>query len=224
MSTHMQTGPHPAPTSRRRRRRVSGRTRALVSLAAVAVLATGLSVKGTFAFWTDSATLQTGAFSSGSLDITLNGALTGPGGTTSLTTPVFALSGMVPGESIAGFFPLANAGTVGLTWTASGTATGTGAPYYTFQLFSGASAGTNTGTAANGNRSGACTGGASLGAPQTLSATSAPLSATARALVASTGTENVCVIALLPTTADNTAQGKTVTASVVFDAKQVGAP
>ena len=206
-------------THRSSRRRISGRARALVSLGAVAALATGLSVQGTFAFWTDSATLSTGSFTAGSLDLTVNGQLTGLGGTTTVTGT--GLGAMVPGESQSASFPVANAGSVPLTWVASGTAAGTGAGVWSFQLFLGNAA--NTGTAAAGNRTGTCSGTALAASSQVLGATSAAMSATARTLAAG-ASETVCLVATLPGAADNTAQTKSVTPSIVFDAKQVGAP
>ncbi|WP_205473470.1 TasA family protein [Nocardioides sp. SYSU D00038] len=218
---------HRPPARRRAERpRRSGRARALLSLGVVAALSAGLSVKGTFAFWTDSATITTGSFSSGTLDITLNNLLTGEGGTTSL--PSFTLSAMVPGESIAASFPVGNAGSVPLVWTAGGTATGSGQPHFTFHLFSGTAA--NSGTAAAGNRSGTCSG-AALGTTQVLPAPTTPPAAPVLAPLTSTGrtlaqgaSENVCVVVALPAAADNNAQGKTVNGSLTFNAKQVGAP
>lgn len=190
-----------------------------MSLGAVAVLATGLSVKGTFAFWTDSATMQTGSFSSGTLDITLGGQLVGNGGTWNNTA--FAVATMMPGESQAVSFAVANNGTVGLTYTVSGTAAGALAPSMQFSVYPGTAS--NTGTAAAGNRTGTCTGTA-LATNQVLSAVSTTLVGTARALAAPAGTENICVIARFNSAAGNNTQGQTMTASLVFDAKQVGAP
>lgn len=203
------------------RRRTSGRARAVLTLGAVGALALGLGAQGTFAFWTDSGTVTTGSLDSGTLDITLNGALAGAannGGSTTLSA--LTLSNMVPGESIAVAFPVANAGTAALTYTVAGSATGLLAPSMQYSLYPGTAS--NTGTAAANNRAGACTGTAIV-TSQVLTGSSAPVIATPRSLAAA-ASESICVIAKLDTAADNTTQSKTTTASLVFNAKQVGAP
>lgn len=207
---------HRAPHRRR-----SGRVRACLSLGAVAFAALGLGAQGTFAFWTDQATVTTGSFSSGTLDIALNGALAGNGGTTTL--PSFTLPNMVPGESMSVSFPVKNEGSVGLTYTLSGTASGGLAPAMQFSVFNG-TANAQTGGASTGNRAGTCSG-SSLSNNQTYSSTPTPVvSDTGKRALAAGATENMCVVASLPLAVDNSFQGKSLTASLVFDAKQVGAP
>ncbi|QCW50969.1 hypothetical protein FE634_12240 [Nocardioides dongxiaopingii] len=212
------------PRTSTRRRRRSGRTRAIISLGAVAVLATGLSVKGTFAFWTDSGTAQTGAFSSGTLDITVNGQLAGQannGGSTTIAS--LALGNMVPGESVAGSFPVANAGTVPLTYTLTGTGSGglavTNGLQYSVTF--GATA-ANTGSAANGNRTGTCGAVTPTDANTTLLTTAPSTFATNRALAVG-ASDTVCIIARLNSNAPNALQTLGGTASFLFDSKQVGA-
>jgi predicted ribosomally synthesized peptide with SipW-like signal peptide len=211
---------HRAATPRRRR---TGRTRAILSLGAVAVLATGMSVKGTFAFWTDAATANTGTFTSGTLDISVNGALAAQnGGSTSLTN--FKLDTMVPGESVAFSFPVKNEGTVPLTYKVTGTGSGALAVANGMQyaVFFGSSA-SNTGTSANGNRAGSCGSTAATDTNTTLlTATSTTLTGSDRTL-ASGASETVCVVARLNFNAGNDLQGKSGSASLVFDSKQVGA-
>lgn len=215
---------HRAPHRARRaapRRRTSGRARALLTLGAVGALALGLGAQGTFAFWTDEATVTTGSFASGTLDITLNGALAGApnnGGTTNLSA--LALANMVPGESIAVAFPVANAGTTPLTYTATGTATGALASSMQFSVYPGTAS--NTGTAAANTRAGACTGSA-IATNQVLTASSAAVIGTPRSL-APAASESICVIARLDSAAGNATQSQTMSASLVFSAKQVGAP
>lgn len=218
------TRPSRSPRGVRRATRsglLGGRTRALMSLGAVAFLALGLGAQGTFAFWTDSATVTTGSFTSGTLDITLDGKLSGAaneGGTTTL--PDFTLSAMVPGESQAVSFPVANAGSVGLTYLVNGSATGALAPEMQFTVATGTA--TNGGTAAAGTRNGTCSG-ANLATNQVLNGAASPVVATPRALAPS-ASESICVIARLNTAAVNSAQGKTMNASLIFSSKQVGAP
>lgn len=222
MSTHRSD--HRAP-----RRRSTGRVRALVALAAVAVLATGMSVRGTFAFWTDTATLKTGDFASGTLDITLDDRLAGPGtvnnpGTYANTS--FALTAMLPGESVALSFPIKNIGTTPLTYTVAGTGTGNlaVADGMRYSVTFGASQ-NNTGTAANGDRTGTCNGNPPTDAStQVLGSTSTPLANGAVRTLQPTGLDQVCILARLSSTAGNTLQNQSGSASITFSAKQIGAP
>jgi predicted ribosomally synthesized peptide with SipW-like signal peptide len=199
--------------TRRPRRR--GRIRALLTLGA----ALGLGAVGTLAYWSDQATLSTGPISSGILDLTLDGSLPGQGGT--YTQSSFALSNMIPGESVASAVTVANGGSVTLLYTATATAAGGLASGLTFQVYAGGTA-TNTGTATAGNRAGTCTGTSTFG-PAVLTGVAQSVIATPRQL-ASSASESVCVVAALPTTANNSLQGTSATATVVFDAKQLGAP
>lgn len=219
---------HRSATPRRKR---SGRTRALLSLAAVAVLATGMSVKGTFAFWTDAATVNAGSFTSGTLDITVNGQLAGQsnnGGTT--TVAALNLANMAPGESMAASFPVANNGTIPLLYTLTGTGSGTlavtnGLQYsVTFgasNTTGGAAFADNTGNAAAGTRAGTCGGTAATDGNTTLLTSTASTFATNRPLAVG-ATEYVCIVARLNSNAPNALQGQSGTASFLFASKQVG--
>lgn len=203
-----------------------GRGRALLSLAVVALLATGMSVKGTFAAWTDAATLQTGSFASGTLDITLNGNLVGPGTTNNpgtWTNNSFALTNMSPGESTAVSFPVRNNGSTGLKYTLTGTGTGGLAAANGMQLavYFGSTA-ANSGTEAAGNRAGSCGGTTPTDANGTALTGTASTFATDRVL-ASGVSETVCLVARLTSTAGNALQGQTMTASLLFNARQLTA-
>lgn len=218
----MSTHPLDAPVRRRR-----GRGRAVLSLAVVAFLATGMSVQGTFASWTDSATMTTGPFASGTLDIMINGQLAGPGTTNNPGTTAnagFTLPNMSPGESVATSFPVRNNGTTGLKYNVAGTATGglAVAGGMQYAVYFGVTA-TNTGTEANANRVGACGGTTPTDANGvTLTGTSASLAAD-RTLAANTQ-ETACVVVRLNSTAGNALQGQTTSASLVFNARQLTAP
>jgi predicted ribosomally synthesized peptide with SipW-like signal peptide len=196
-------------------RRRRGRVRALLTLG----LAVGLGTVATLAYWSDQATWSTGPISSGTLDVTLDGNLAGQGGT--YTQSSFTLSDMIPGESVASAVTVANGGSVTLRYTATATASGGLTSGLTFQVYAGGTA-TNTGTAAAGNRAGACTGTSTFG-PSALTGSSQSVIATPRQL-ASGASESVCVVAALPTSADNTLQGTSATATLVFTGKQLGAP
>jgi predicted ribosomally synthesized peptide with SipW-like signal peptide/uncharacterized repeat protein (TIGR01451 family) len=197
-----------------RRRWWRGRVRVILALGLVA----GLGVAGTRAYWSDLASVDSNPIQSGTLDLTIDGSLTGQGGT--LTKTSFGLTAMVPGESVASTVTIANAGSVPLTYTSTATATGTLPSAMTFQVFSGGSA-TNTGTAASGNRTGACTG-TSI-STSTLTTTPQSVISTARSLTGG-GSEVICIVAKLLTSAGNNLQGLSTTATFTFNAKQVGAP
>lgn len=202
-------------------KRPGGPRRVLSALMAVlgAVVLLG-SVQGTFAFWSDEASMSTGSLTAGTLDVTLDGNLAGranDGGTWTQTT--FALDAMLPGESRATSFAVRNAGTSGLTYAVAGSATGALAPALRFSVYAGGAA-ANTGTAAAGNRAGSCAG-AAVATDVTLAAASAVLTATRRTL-ASGASEQVCVIARLTLDAANGMQGATATATFAFNGRQVG--
>ena len=218
MSTHRSDR---APSARRR-----GRGRALLSLAVVAFLATGMSVKGTFAAWTDSATMQTGSFASGTLDVTLNGNLVGPGTANNpgtWTNGSFALANLSPGESIATSFPVRNNGTTGLKYTLTGTGTGglAVANGMQFAVYYGVNA-ANAGTEAAGTRLGSCGGTTPTDANGTTLTSTASTFATDRVLAAG-AQETVCIVARLSGAAPNALQGQTMTASLLFNARQLTA-
>lgn len=216
MSNHRSAAP--------RRQRRSGRTRAVLCLGAVAVMATGLSVKGTFAFWTDAATATTGSFTAGTLDITVNGQLAGAAGNGGTTTVAsLTMANMVPGESVAAAFPVANNGSIPLTYNLTGTGSGglAVANGLQYSVTFGAAA-TNTGSAAGGNRAGACGGTVSTDANTQLLASAATSFATNRALT-NGASDTVCVVARLNSSAPNALQGLSGSAAFLFDSKQVGA-
>ncbi len=216
--------------------RSSPRVRALLSLGCVGALAAGLSAQGTFAFFTDQATVTTGSFASGTLDITLDGQLVGPGvannpGT--YTNSSFALPLMVPSESFAYSFPVKNNGTVPLTYTLTGTGAGplavTNGMQYAVTFGNATSAASSNVTAANGLREGKCGGVTTTDGNTTLlQGAAVTFGGTSRALAAGAA-EQVCIVARFSSAAGNNLQGNAgtstpTTASFLFDAKQVGAP
>ena len=200
------------------RRRPSGRVRALLSLG----LLLGITQVGTLASWTDSATVQGGNLSSGTLDLTVGEAsanqLSGSGGTWTHTT--LALAAMAPGESVARSLTVGNGGSVALTYNAT-VVTSNNDLQTGLQLtvVEGATV-ANTGTQAANNRAGTCTGGTATALTNTyVSTTTSPLHASAVPL-ASAATRSYCVRALLVTTAPNAMQGKTTALTFSFSAQQ----
>jgi predicted ribosomally synthesized peptide with SipW-like signal peptide len=186
----------------------------------------GLGAVGTLAYWTDDATITSGSFSSGTLDVTLNDELAGPannGGTIADTG--FTLSDMIPGESMARTVKVANAGSIGLTYTAKAFNTGGLSPGLRWTVVAGSTAG-NSGSPAAGNRTGSCSPGETTASNVTLGtsegAASTVVAPTRSILVESF--ENVCVIAKLESGAANALQGTSASATFIFNATQVGAP
>ena len=186
----------------------------------------GLGAVGTLAYWSDEATITTGSFSSGTLDVTLNDVLAGAannGGTTSDTG--FALSDMIPGESVARTVKVGNAGSIGLTYTAEAFNSGDLASGLRWTVVAGSTA-SNFGTAAAGNRTGACSSGTTTATNETLgtSAGAATTVVTPERAIDVGAFENVCVIARLDSGAANSLQGTSASATLTFNGTQLGAP
>lgn len=177
----------------------SARTRAALSLGVV--LAVGAT--GTFAYWTDSATIDGTTFTAGTIDLQVNGA-------NSPTYTTLNLATMIPGNSMAGTLVVRNNGNVPLKYTATSSA----AP----AVLSGAlvvkatSDQYTSGTAPSMT----CAGSALAGAATTLGgATAAPLLATGRKLLPG-DSETICLQVTLPANADPNLQGKTSAVSFTF--------
>lgn len=195
--------------------------RALLSLGIVL----GLGATGTLAYFTDEATLTTGSFTSGKLDLTLDqgssSTTVGQGGTYAKTA--LGIAAMIPGESVAADVSVKNNAGVAFTYKASakldaGSTFPTSSPKLTFAVYPGTAS--NTGTQAAGNRAGSCTGTA-LFAAAGLTTTAQDVISTARSL-ATDASESICVRVALATDADNTYQDKSATATFVFRAAQLG--
>ncbi len=198
------------------RRREAVHRRPWVRTGLAVGLVVGLGSLSTMASWSDDATLDPGPIQAGSLDLLINGNLAGQGGST--TSPSMSLTSMVPGESVAVTVPVQKAsGSVGFTYTASATATGTLAPYLQWTVTAGSAA--TPATNANGIRTNTCSGTA-LSSNVTLSGTATNVIATARSL-ATVSSENICIRAELPSGTANAAQGLSATASFVFNATQL---
>jgi len=209
MSKHAASRP-----ARRRSGHRSGKVRALLSLG----LLLGIAAPGTLAYWSDSATMQGGNFSSGTLNMQLSGNEANPDNWTNIA---LALGDMVPGESVAAAFTVDNTGTVTFNYQATGTATGPLAPHLTIQAFVGGT-GDPTNSAGAGNlRTGTCPG-TSTGSAQSLSASPLVFPAV-RPLAASTS-ESVCFVVKLAIDTPDALQGTTGTVvEIPFTANQLGA-
>lgn len=187
----------------------STRVRALLSIGMVF----GLGAVGTLAYWTDSATLAAGTFTSGTLDIKLNGSDGTAANPANFTTSL-ALANMQPGNSKAAVVNVQNAGNIDFTYMATGLAGGALAPFLSFNVRVG-------GSVAGTGSSQTCTGGTST-FTGTLTVSSQPVIAANQPLNAGANGD-VCVSATLPT-AEAGGQGLSTTSTFSFAAKQVGAP
>lgn len=177
----------------------------------------GLGGVNTLALWTDTATMNTGTITSGSLDMTLQGNLTGPGGTWNNTS--FTFTNMIPGESYAVTIPVQRAAnTAPFSYTMTGAMTGALAQHVRWNVVSG-SANTQT-VSSTGIRTQACTG-TSVVSNVTLSSTQANVIGTPRPIAGSTYSESLCLRVELPASAGNTAQSLTGSATFVFNATQI---
>lgn len=207
---------HAVGRSRRLLKRIgSTRTRALLTLGVVL----GLGSVSTLAYWTDQATVNTGTFSSGTLNLKVNGD---EGNPTPYAWTTFNASNLVPGESVAASFNVQNTGSVPFTYTATATASGALAPNLRFTVRTGATASTS-GTEAANNRVGSCTGGTAQTAGVTLSGSATSVAPNAEQVAAS-GSQTFCVIATLDAGTPVSAGGNSASATFVVNAKQLGAP
>lgn len=191
------------------------RTRAVMGLG----IALGLTSVTTLAYWTDEAAMATGQIQSGSLDLLVDGQLSGQGG--AVTRSAISASAMIPGESFAFTVPVQRqANTAGFALSATGTSSGALATHLQWSVFEG-TAGTQT-TNVNGLRSNTCGGtqlssNVQLGAtPQSVISATSPVS-----LGGSTFNKNLCVRVTLPSTASNAAQSASAMATLNLTATQL---
>lgn len=190
-----QTSTHRADRPRRSGRLVLA---VLALLGAAVVLVGG---QGTFAYWNDQATVTGDGFSSGTLDLTVDGQQGNP---TAYVKTDLALSQMLPGESVARTVTVANAGDVPFTWVPSVTKGGGLGPALTVELWRGATASSTTAYP----RTGSCTGGTLV----------APGGAPVR--LAQGGEQSLCVKVSLPANTLNGFQGKTGSVTLALTATQ----
>lgn len=186
--------------SRARAALTGSRSRAIASLGIVL----GLGAIGTLAAWSDTATATSGVFSTGSIDLQLNGSQGNPDayGFATLTK-----TGMMPGTSVAATLPVQNTGSTPFNYTMVANATSsTLAP----QLKVLVSTGTSNGAV--------CSGGTVIANNVALvSGGQVNLIPTARPL-ANGNSETLCFQVTLDANAPTTVQNQTVNASFNFNA------
>jgi predicted ribosomally synthesized peptide with SipW-like signal peptide len=188
----------------------STRTRAVLSLGVVAALGT----TGTFAFWTDSATVSGTSFTAGTLDLQVNNAdsVANASGTLSMTN-------MSPGATSAQILTVKNNGNVPLKWTLAGLLTG-GTDDAAFSTNSAISVTVKTGTISGSGNSATC-GGTTLAGPTVLTTSSANLIATPQPTTPGSGvgaaaTVPLCFQVTFSESAPTSLQNKSAKATFTF--------
>lgn len=186
---------------------------------------------GTMAYWTDEAIIESGQFSSGTLDLTVGASvedsshLPGPGG--EFAYSALAIVDLVPGESLARPFVVRNSGTTpfafnGSVFTTSNDLVAAGSGLKV-AIYSGGTP-TNTGTQAAGNRGGTCDGGVLL-KDQAVSTSTDTVEVSPEDIpVAPGATHSHCVTVSLDPASPNELQGRTTALAVKLHAKQVSNP
>jgi predicted ribosomally synthesized peptide with SipW-like signal peptide len=187
----------------RRARLGSTRIRAALGLGVVACV----GVTGTFASWTDDATIGGTTFTSGVLDLKVDDV-------DAYATSTLGMAAMVPGNTSAEVLVVRNGGTAPLKYTLTGGLIGTDAAAY-------AAAGSLKLTVVlGGSRSGSgtsatCTGGTTVYGPTALTAlTTTPIIGTRRGpLAPATGSESLCFQVTFDAAAPSSLQGRTASAT-----------
>jgi len=184
----------------------STRVQAALSLGVVLAAA----ATGTFAYWTDSATVSGTTISSGSIDLMVNNQQNDTGFTT------MSLSNMVPGNSAAGVITVKNNGNSPLTYYvdgAAGNADSKGLGAAMAVKVTGDA--TRSGTTPNFTCSSSA-----LANTGTAFTTNLIQSANPR-LLAAGASETLCVQATLPAGANTSLQNATTNVSFTFNASQL---
>lgn len=188
----------------------SVRARAVLSLGVVL----GLSVTGTFAFWTDSVAITGQTLTAGSID--LKAGATAAGAADAFTTTTLTASAMVPGNTVAQTLVLKNAGLSPLKWTLTGGLTGTDAA-----TFSAAGANGLLVTVTDGSASGGVCSGTAIASitnvPLTNVLSTGIITTRQGPIAGNGGTANVCIqITLSSTAPQGTLSNKTTATAFTF--------
>lgn len=184
---------------RGRRRARTHRLRATLGLG----VALSLGTLATQAAWTDAVTVTGATFSTGSVDLQVNGVDTAADFTT------INLAGMVPGNSTAGVLTIRNNGTVPLAYTAASTATDPDGKNLAGGLVMKVTGDATT----TGTTPARTCAGASL--PGTGTSLNGTVIGTGRVLAAG-ASEKVCVQVTLPANAPSSLQGAVTVATMTF--------
>ena len=167
-------------------------------------LVLGLGSAGTFAYWTDEATVTGLTITAGTLDLELQDDADDSVSFTSLN-----ISTMMPGQSVAGVLKVENVGNVGFTYTAT-TAVSNSTLAGALDLK------VTTGTVSGSSPSATCSGTQLSGTGTKLDQA---LVSTGRTLAAS-ASENLCIQVSMPSGAASSLQGASTTVTYTVTATQ----
>lgn len=194
------------------RRRSSWRELFSVRLRAVLALCVVLcvGVTGSFAYWSDSVTVAGTTFTSGTIDLKVDGqdAVTG--------YTALKITNMVPGNSTAGVLTVRNDGTAPFTYSLAAAGTNTDSKDLIGALTAKVTGDTSTTGAAPAVK---CGGTALANTGTTLGANL--ISSPSPRLLAPKTEEIICIQATLPTNASTTLQGATTDVTFTFTANQL---
>lgn len=196
----------PTPPQGAGRPRATG-TKILASLAVLA-LAGGVFTVASLALFTDQQAVGGNAFTTGSIDLVAAPAAT-----------AITAAAMAPGDQVTATVNVANSGTLEFRYSMTSTTDeDTLAPELVLTVKSGVTTCDDANWAADGTvlYSGV------LGSTATINAVGDPATGAQGGdrVLASTANENLCFNVTLPTSAPNSAQGLTSTATFTFDAEQ----
>lgn len=189
------------------RRFRSTRARAALSLG----LVLGTAATGTFAFWTDSATVSGTTIQTGSIDLQVNNLTTNDTGYTQLN-----LTGMVPSNSVAGVITVKNAGSSPFTYSVDASASNADGKGLGAALVVKVTAAAS----ATGSAPSRTCGGATLANTGASFAANLVSSANPRQLAAG-ASETLCIQATLPAGAASSLQNATTNVGFTFNASQL---
>ncbi len=183
------------------------RVLAAMSLGVVAACA----ATGTFALWSDSATISGTTISSGSIDLKVNSNVDSDNGFTTMS-----LANMVPGNSAAGVITVRNAGNSPFTYYVDGAASNAdGKGLGTALVVKVTGDATRSGASPNFTCAGSALANTGTSFAANLVQSSNPR------LLAAGSSETLCVQATLPTGASTSLQNATTNASFTITANQI---
>lgn len=190
----------------------------------------GFAQLSTLASWTDSATVASANFQTGTLDLKVGEKVAdgAPGQGGVWTHTALGLDNLTPGESVAKLVTVRNDGSIPLKYTGKVSTT-------TAELFEaklglqvtikmGSSAANNSGSLLQLDRAGSCVGGSNTEIVDTsVSQAAAQFHKTTAISLPIGSTTTYCVLVKLPSSAPNTMQGSSTKLNIVFDAVQPNA-
>ena len=187
---------------------------------------------GTMAYWTDTATIQSSAIQSGTLDLTVGTTagdadnLAGQGGTYEYSQ--LTIANLVPGESIARPFAVKNGGNVpftynGTIYTVNNNLVAAGSGLRVQIYVDRTTEPVNTGAEETGNRSGTCSGTEVSNQAVSTSTNTVNLHSADQPLAVGS-TRLYCARISMHIDSPNTLQGRSTALNIGLNAKQLGAP